>query len=392
MLRPQFVREQVADLELDEKHVQHLLKAINFNADGWTNTFDVQPLFFRLTIDTATEFLFGESVDSQIASIPGIERSPSLIGVDETKFAPAFDLAQAYIALGGRFGAFPTLAHNKEFLEACKVCHDFVDYFVHRALSRRASLSPATGTNEKKKERYVFLDALAQATSDPLELRYQMLNILLAGRDTSSSTLGWLIMLLAQHPDKFHKLRSTIIEHFGTFSSPRNLTFSEIKGCSYLQHTISEVLRLYPIVPINSRRCARDTTLPTGGGPDGMSPVYVQKGQEVGYSVHVMQRRKDTWGPDADCFRPERWEGRKPTHAFEFLPFNAGPRICLGQQFAIIEASYVTIRLLQMIDGIDGFADGCNVPIAGQPVKHGLTLTSCPADGVKVRLRKTKDL
>jgi len=63
-----------------------------------------------------------------------------------------------------------------------------------------------------------------------------------------------------------------------------------------------------------------------------------------------MHRRKDLWGPDADSFKPERWAGRKP--GWEFLPFNGGPRICLGQQFALTEAGYVIVRLMQKYDKI----------------------------------------
>jgi hypothetical protein len=69
---------------------------------------------------------------------------------------------------------------------------------------------------------------------------------------------------------------------------------------------------------MNGRYANKDTTIPTGGGPDGRSPVFVPKGTSVNYSVHMMHRRKDIWGEDADEFRPERWEGRKP--GWEYLP------------------------------------------------------------------------
>jgi cytochrome P450 len=92
--------------------------------------------------------------------------------------------------------------------------------------------------------------------------------------------------------------------------------------------------------------------------------------------VFIMHRRKDLWGPDCEIFKPERWESRKP--GWDYLPFNGGPRICIGQQFALTEIGYVLVRMLQRIDALDGSGAG--------PVKHGLTLTNCPADGVKVRL------
>lgn len=67
LLRPNFVRDQVSDLELEERHVQSLFKVMPTQSDGWTAETNLQQLFFRLTIDSATEFLFGESVDSQLS-------------------------------------------------------------------------------------------------------------------------------------------------------------------------------------------------------------------------------------------------------------------------------------------------------------------------------------
>jgi len=61
-MRPQFAKEQVSDLDLEEKHVQNMMQALPVNSDGWTDELDIQLLFFRLTLDSATEFLFGESV------------------------------------------------------------------------------------------------------------------------------------------------------------------------------------------------------------------------------------------------------------------------------------------------------------------------------------------
>jgi cytochrome P450 len=182
----------------------------------------------------------------------------------------------------------------------------------------------------RTKERYIFLEALAQQTRDPIELRSQLLNILLAGRDTTAGLLGWLFYILARNPAAFKKLRETIMDEFGSYTSPNEITFARLKSCSYLQHCLNETLRLYAVVPVNSRCAVRDTTLPRGGGPDGKSKVFVHKGQEVNYSVHVMHRRKDLWGEDADEFKPERWVGLKP--GWEYLPFNGGPRICLGRK------------------------------------------------------------
>jgi len=369
------------------------MKTIRVNPDGWTDVIDLQPLFFRLTLDSATEFLFGQSVESQLAELPGYSPPKNVPAIDHKTFAYFFDKSQADMARMARFGPLHWLMLSKETKYMYKQCHAFIDHFVHLALSKPQNLEKSsekdTGSSGSSKK-YVFLDALVESTRDPLELRHELLNILLAGRDTTASLLSFIFMLLIQHPAVFSKLRTIIIETFGTYSHPRNLSFSDLKGCSYLQWTINETLRLYPVVPFNDRTAITDTVLPTGGGPDGKSPIYVRKGQVVEYSVYAMHRRTDLWGKDANEFRPERWDGRRS--GWEFLPFNGGPRICIGQQFALTEAAYVVVRLLQRFEGVEGVGNSWEEGPGGVGfVRQAATLTTCPADGVRARLREARE-
>lgn len=349
------------------------MQALPVAANGWTAATDIQTIFFRLTIDSATEFLFGESVESQLGALQGLQRP-------EDSFAYFFDKSQWVAAQRSRFEKFAFVVDNKETRFSDKQVHDFVDKFVHKAL--RSVQNEKVPGDEEKGSKYVFLDGLVAATRDPIELRSQLLNILLAGRDTTASLLSWTTLMLARHPEVFRKLRETIISEFGTYSSPRNITFATLKSCQYLQYCMNESLRLYPVVPFNRRAATRDTTIPRGGGPDGQSPVYIKKGQSVVYSTHVMHRRKDIWGPDADSFKPDRWANRKV--GWEYIPFNGGPRICIGQQFALTEAGYVLVRLLQRFDQIEDVNPD-------QKIRYGLTLTSCPGDLVTVRMHQADD-
>jgi cytochrome P450 len=91
------------------------------------------------------------------------------------------------------------------------------------------------------------------------------------------------------------------------------------------------VMRLLPPVPLNGRIAVKDTILPTGGGPDHKSPILVKKGMRVLWPVWHMHRRTDIWGTDAHEFRPERWE-EDAKKGWNYLPFNGGPRICLGRK------------------------------------------------------------
>lgn len=190
MIRPQFTRDQVSDLNLEETHVQNMMRLLDslIGEDGWIQKIDVLPYFFRLTLDSATEFLFGESVNSQLINVPG-HRS-SKMGSSEARFGEAFDSGQMVLATRSRFMDSWWLYDSKAFRDSCKVVHEFVDHFVKLALSkdlRKDELEKGGGS----KEQYIFLEALAAETQDPTELRSELLHVLLAGRDTTASHLGW---------------------------------------------------------------------------------------------------------------------------------------------------------------------------------------------------------
>jgi cytochrome P450 len=235
--------------------------------------------------------------------------------------------------------------------------------------------------------RYVFLHELLNQTKDPYALRSELLNILLAGRDTTAGLLSNTWQVLSQRPDLWAKLRAEVEQLNG--EKPDYTTIKEMK---FLKWTLSESLRLMPVVPGNSRQALRDTVLPLGGGTNGKSPCLVKKGEVVGYSpwssksndntVHchtnarTVHRRKDYYGADALEFKPERWEALRP--GWEYLPFNGGPRICVGQQYALMEASYATVRLIQTFPRIE-----CR---DNREWREWMTITLASGVGTKVAL------
>jgi cytochrome P450 len=123
----------------------------------------------------------------------------------------------------------------------------------------------------------------------------------------------------------------------------------------------------------------KDTYLPVGGGRDGKDAVFIPKGGEVFYSVYSMHRLPEVYGPDATEYRPERWEKLKPGWAY--IPFNGGPRICIGQQFALTEAGYTVVRIVQRFKNVESRDL--------QPFKELLTLTMASKNGTKVALTPT---
>ncbi|KAF2459643.1 putative cytochrome P450 family protein [Lineolata rhizophorae] len=375
MLRPQFARSQVEDTAVEEYHLQNFMQALQVGPDGCADVEDIQTLFFRLTMDSATEMLFGESLDTQLSEMPGATVSMTRNGLRERDFAAAFDKAQYIISEGFRLNELYWIYQGRELKNACKNVHDFADYFVKRALNQE--FGEKRTIEDGKKEKYVFLEALAADIRDPRKLRDELLSILTAGRDTTAALLGYLWYSLAKDPVRYTKLRQTAIDHFGTYQHPKPITFTGLKNCAYLQYCMNETLRLFPVVPLNSRRAVRDTSIPVGGGADGKSPVFVPKDTEVNYYVHVMHRMKEIWGPDVEDWKPERFENRKS--GWEYLPFNGGPRICLGQQSALTKAGYTTVRLLQRFERVE--------PVDLEPqLRHKVTLTSRLYPGLHLRL------
>jgi cytochrome P450 len=197
--------------------------------------------------------------------------------------------------------------------------------------------------------------------------------------------------LLVKHQNVLSKLRNEIKAIVGVEDEARSPDRNDIKKMLYLTYVLKEVLRLYPSVPINSRAAVKTTTLPTGGGADGKSPIFVKKGAPIGYCVYAMHRRKDLYGSDAEKFRPERWDPNVDNEVslknigWGYLPFNGGPRVCLGQEFALLETSYVIVRLLQTFREFE-HDPAHEMAEVGQE-RQDVTLVLASSDGCHIRAR-----
>jgi cytochrome P450 len=140
-------------------------------------------------------------------------------------------------------------------------------------------------------------------------------------------------------------------------------------------------------VPLNNRTTTKTTILPTGGGPDGNSPILVRKGELVVFSQYVNSRRRNIYGADADDFHPERWEkGGLSNIGWAYFPFSGGPRQCLGEDFALMEVSYTVVRLLQASLTIS-LPTGEKIEPVGME-RQRLTLVLQSADGCKVQIER----
>ncbi|KAF6240903.1 hypothetical protein HO173_000695 [Letharia columbiana] len=258
---------------------------------------------------------------------------------------------------------------------ACRGVKDFANVFVKQALQEKNKTGPDS-------DRYAFIQDLYDEMQDPVLVRDQLVNVLLAGRDTTACLLSWTFFLLVRHTSALDRLRNEIRSVMG---DDQELTRNHVQKMSYLKCVLNETLRLYPSVPINVRIAQKTTWLPRGGGPDGDAPLLVRRGVGVGFLAYYLHRRKDLYGDDADEFRPERWEGPELANiGWGYIPFHGGPRLCLGKDFALMEASCAIVRIIQTFPDIR-LPPGYPVVPTGQE-KQALTVFLSSADGCKVLL------
>lgn len=384
LIRPQFTKDRVSDLHCFETHFQTLLRGIYKGGplDGEHEqvdmniasgrVVDISDLFFRMTLDITTDFLLGADVKS--------------LSTVNNPFAEAFNNVQRLQNIIARTGKLRGLYPKGEFRRSLHQVETFINHYVERTLRLTSEELEA---HTKTDAGYTFLHELARTTRDPKQLRDQIMAVLLAGRDTTASTLSWALYELSRTPHAVAKLRSEIQNFVGDESQAP--TYEHLKNMPYLRAILNETLRLYPSVPFNVRLALKDTTLPRGGGPDGSEPLPVLKNTPCGYSTLVMQRDPSRYPPvsesfaDPAIFSPERWNVWHP-RPHDYIPFNAGPRICIGQQFALTEIGYVLTRMMQKFDRVESFMH----EIDGGKPKLKAEIVLQPGDGVKVALWEAK--
>ncbi|KAI0374100.1 cytochrome P450 [Pilatotrama ljubarskyi] len=360
MARPFFSKDRISHFDIFDRHALDALEQMKARMrEGYA--VDWQDLVSRFTMDSATEFLFGKDVRSLSNGLPYPPTSDvarmQTSKPDSDEFSAAFLEAQIISAKRGRFQSAWGLGEFwRDEVEVLKKSIDkFINPILVDALQKKAEKGP--DADAKVSEEDTLLSQLLKVTDGTSSRHYSIihdetLNILLAGRDTTACTLTFAIYRLAEQPEILQRLREEILSVVGPTRRP---TYDDVRNMKYLRAVINETLRLYPPVPLNIRCAVKDTFLPSK--VPGEKPIFVPKGMRCLYSVFLMHRRKDLWGPDALKFDPDRFLDERvqkylTPNPFIFVPFNAGPRICLGQQFAYNEVSFMLVRLLQQVTSI----------------------------------------
>ena len=202
------------------------------------------------------------------------------------------------------------------------------------------------------------------------EVVAQSVIFLLAGYETSSNTLSFTLYHLAVNPDVQDKLRSEINEAVETNARKRPL-YEIAHNIEYLDCVIKEAQRLNPPVAFVNRESDEDYDI---------NGIHITKGMEVQIPIYALHHDPDAW-EDPEKFDPERFRGpaKDTHHAFQFLPFGAGPRNCIGRRFAMMEIKVALVKILMKYKFVR--SPETQVPLI---VHAGGTLTA--RDGVMVRV------
>ncbi|TAQ84692.1 hypothetical protein B7494_g6984 [Chlorociboria aeruginascens] len=322
LVKPIFSRSELLDVDRFGRHADRFLGMIP--GDG--TTVDLQLPLHKLFLDASTEFLFGDSIDSQLSENPH----------SSTEFLKAFSYALEGVGKRRTAGILAPLkyAFNTSWKKAYKIVHAFIDKHVNRALEETTPNSNIKAVDGDRKNRYVLLNEMVKQIRDPVVLRFQVLNVFVAARDTTSILIGNALFHLARNPEIWIQLRKESLN-----LGDKDLTFEILKSLKLFRYVVQETQRLQGPSGRVGRIAIRNTILPVGGGSDGKAPIFVEKGTHIASNIWCLHNDRDTWGEDVDVFRPQRWVDRKPL--WEFIPFLGGPRICPAQQQVLTQAIYL---------------------------------------------------
>jgi cytochrome P450 len=215
-------------------------------------------------------------------------------------------------------------AMNRDRREAVATLYGTIDRLI---AERRAS--GAADTGDLLSMLLLSTDDAGDAFSDT-EVRDQLVTFFVAGHETTSNALTWTWALLSQHPDVEARLHAEVDQVLGG----RPPALADLPRLPYTLQVIKESMRLYPPAwTLNIRRAAADTTV---------GPYAFRRGDRLWIAPFVLHRRP-AWFPDPERFDPDRWtpEREKAIPRYAYMPFGGGPRVCIGNGFALMEAHLI---------------------------------------------------
>ena len=347
MTQPSFQGQQVASFVggMAENAAAMLRRWESNAAQG--DVFDVVPEFMRLTLNIAAEVLFTTNLEADAESI----RRTLDIGRD-------YSVERAWAIFPPPLSV-PT-RRNREYRSALANIHGIIDRIIAERRRAPARISDLlTMLMEARDEN-------GAAMSDK-QLRDEVITLLTAGHETTTLVLAWTCFLIATRPDVVERMTAE-----AAFLNGRTPTYEDLMKLRYSRMVVEESMRLYPPVWTLARTAVNE---------DEIGGYRVPAGSEILIFPYITQRHPKWW-QDADTFRPERFapENSAARPRYAYLPFGAGPRTCIGLNFAMTEILVVLTLLLQRFR--------LNLAIDPGAVHAEPSVTLQPRPGVPVWLEK----
>jgi cytochrome P450 len=199
------------------------------------------------------------------------------------------------------------------------------------------------------------------------ELRDEMMTMLLAGHETTATTLAWTFHRLTAHPE----VRGRVVAEVDRVAGDGPLDPARVGELEYLDAFIRETLRLNPIIPIVGRKLQ---------APMRIGGLELDEGVMAAPCIYLTHRRPDVW-PDPLRFDPDRFVGKKPS-PYAWLPFGGGVRRCIGMAFALYELKVVLATVLSQFDV---------APVRGERTKVvRRSITFAPSADMPIVLRRRR--
>ncbi|KAG8483490.1 hypothetical protein CXB51_023110 [Gossypium anomalum] len=350
------VRTHAFDIVRSE--IQSRLLPLLSSVAGKEQVLDLQDVFRRFSFDNICKFSFGLDPGCLELSLP------------VSDLAEAFDLASKFSAqralasssLIWKVKRLLNLGTEKQLKEAIKV----VDEFAEEMIKQRRE--------EGFSDRYDLLSRFMGTINDDKYLRDIVVSFLLAGRDTVASGLTSFFWLLSQHPEVESAIREEVERVMGS-SDEQFASFNQMREMHYLHAALYESLRLFPPVQFDSKFAQEDDVLP--------DDTFVRKGTRVTYHPYAMGRMERIWGPDCLHYKPERWlqNGRYvPENLYKFPVFQAGKRVCLGKEIALVEMKCVVLAVVRRFN--------IRVPHSNQAPRFAAGLTATLRGGLPILVQE----
>lgn len=256
---------------------------------------------------------------------------------------------------------------NRRFKKAVASAADIVPNIIRARRQQIEKQGPAEATGRDYDMLDLLLDAQYEDTGEGMEdaqLNREVQTMITAGHETTSNSLSWTLYLLSQHPEVLAKLEAEV----DRVLAGRTPTLDDLPHLVYTEMVLEEAMRLYPAAWAISRQAIEADVLGEYELPANAGLVL---------PIFAIHRHPDFW-EEAERFDPERFQAEKKAeyHRFAYFPFGGGPRQCIGNTFAMLEARLVLAMITSRYRV--HLAPGAEVtpePLVTLRIKHGLPMT-----------------